>query len=156
MKALFRLTNTVGAKAVLALIVACQTAATNQAELAASKKEFLLAQAGFKVKTVTTPKQQQHVSQLAVGRVSAVKYKGKLYYVYPTTKKDQIYVANQSQFDAYKKALAAQKASGRAQQGQQQMAGYVDVSEETAGPHHIEVEEFDSFGPMGVESLGNW
>jgi hypothetical protein len=36
------------------------------------------------------------------------------------------------------------------------MAGSPDLIEETEGPHHIEVEEFDSFGPMGVESLGNW
>jgi hypothetical protein len=156
MKKLSRLTSIISAMAALVLVAGCQTVATNQAELAASKKEFLLAQAGFKVKTVTTPKQQQHVSQLAVGRVSAVNYKGKLYYVYPTAKKDQIYFATQAQFNAYKKALAAQKASGPAQQGQEQMAGYVDLSEETAGPHHIEVEEFDSFGPMGVESLGNW
>src|SRR5205807_642459 len=43
------LTNIASAAAVLALMVACQTATTNQAELAASKKEFLLAQSGFKV-----------------------------------------------------------------------------------------------------------
>jgi hypothetical protein len=45
--------------AALLLMVACQTVATNDAELVASKKEFLLAQSGFKVITVTTPKQQQ-------------------------------------------------------------------------------------------------
>jgi hypothetical protein len=153
MKKLLTLTSIISSVAVLVLAAGCQTVATNQAELAASKKEFLLAQTGFKVKTVTTPMQQQHVSQLAVGRVSAVKYQGKLYYVYPTAKKDQIYVGNQAQFNAYKKALQAQTAS---QQAQQQMAGSPDLIEETAGPHHIEVEEFDSFGPMGVESLGNW
>jgi hypothetical protein len=153
MKKLLTLTSIISSVAVFVLAAGCQTVATNQAELAASKKEFLLAQTGFKVKTVTTPMQQQHVSQLAVGRVSAVKYQGKLYYVYPTAKKDQIYVGNQAQFNAYKKALQAQTAS---QQAQQQMAGSPDLIEETAGPHHIEVEEFDSFGPMGVESLGNW
>lgn len=31
-----------------------------------------------------------------------------------------------------------------------------DITEETAGPHHVEVEQFDSFGPMGVQHLGNW
>jgi ABC-type amino acid transport substrate-binding protein len=51
---------------------ACQTVATNDAELAASRKEFLLAQSGFKVVTVTTPKQQQAINALAQYRVSAV------------------------------------------------------------------------------------
>ena len=41
--------------AALVLMTACQTVAVNDAELAASKKEFLLAQSGFKVITVTTP-----------------------------------------------------------------------------------------------------
>ena len=135
--------------AVLALIAACQTVATNNAEIAASKKQNLLARAGFKFITVTTPKQQQAVSQLAQGRVSAVKYNGKLYYVFPTTKKDQIFVGRQKQYNAYKQALAAQ-------QGQQQMAGTPTLVTETAGPNHIEVEQFDGFGPMGTQQLGNW
>jgi hypothetical protein len=96
---------------VLALIAACQTVTTNNAELAASKKEFLLAQSGFRVITVTTPKQQQAINGLAQYRVSAVKYNGKLYYVFPTATKDKIYVGKQKQFNAYKKALAAQQPS---------------------------------------------
>src|SRR5437870_10703965 len=107
MKKLLTLTSIASAIAVLALITACQTATTNQAELTASKKEFLLAQSGFKVITVTTPKQQQAINGLAQYRVSAVKYQGKLYYVFPTATKDKIYVGKQKQFDAYKKALAA-------------------------------------------------
>ncbi|PYJ91688.1 MAG: hypothetical protein DME62_15075, partial [Verrucomicrobia bacterium] len=59
---------------ILALITACQTTGTSQSAVA--QKEALLTQAGFKSKTVTTPKQQQQVSQLAVDRVSAVKYQG--------------------------------------------------------------------------------
>ncbi len=107
MKKLLTLTSIVSAMAILALVAGCQTMATNSSEIASSKKENLLAQAGFKTKTVTTPKQQQRVSQLAQGRVSAVKYNGKLYYVYPTGKKDQIYVGKQAQFNAYKQALQA-------------------------------------------------
>ena len=42
-----------------------------------AQKEALLAQSGFKVITVTTPKQQQAMSGLAQGRVSAVKYNKK-------------------------------------------------------------------------------
>src|SRR5262247_2309240 len=148
MKQLSTLRNVVGATAALALIAACQTVATNDAELAASRKEFLLAQSGFKVITVTTPKQQEAVNGLAQYRVSAVKYNGKLYYVFPTAKKDKIYVGKQKQFDAYKQALAGQ-------QGQQQMTGTPVFTEETAGPNHIEVDQFQGFGPVDVFTWGN-
>src|SRR5437588_12470536 len=120
MKKLLTLTGIVSAMAILALVAGSQTVATNQAELATSKKENLLTQAGFKAKTVTTPKQQQQVSLLAVDRVSAVKYQGKLYYVFPTAKKDQILVGKQAQFDAYKQALRAKQAGQQPQQANQQ------------------------------------
>ena len=110
------LTSIAGIGAVLILVAACQTVATNNAELAASRKEFLLAQSGFKVITVTTPKQQQAINGLAQYRVSAVKYNGKLYYVFPTATKDKIYVGRQKQFNAYKQALAAQQARQSASQ----------------------------------------
>src|SRR5216110_414752 len=123
MKKLYTLTSIASTIAIIALITACQTAATNNAELTASKKEFLLAQSGFKVITVTTPKQQEAINGLPQYRVSAVKYNGKLYYVFPTGTKDKIYVGKQKQFNTYKSALAAQKtsqpASQQAQPGQQ-------------------------------------
>jgi hypothetical protein len=147
--------------AALALMSACQTVATNDAELVASKKEFLLAQSGFKVITVTTPKQQQAINGLAQYRVSAVKYNGKLYYVFPTATKDKIYVGKQKQFNAYKQALAArqesQPGSQQAQPGQQLIAGQsLMPTLETAGPNHIEVQQFGGFGPMGTAALGDW
>jgi len=146
--------------AALALMSACQTVATNNAELAASRKEFLLAQSGFKVITVTTPKQQQAINGLAQYRISAVKYNGKLYYVFPTATKDKIYVGRQKQFNAYKSALAAQQTnqlgSQQPQPGQQLMNPPPTMTYETAGPQHIEVEQFDGFGPMGTASLGDW
>jgi len=148
MKKLLTLTSIASSVAVLALIAACQTVATNNAEIAASKKENLLAQAGFKVITVTTPKQQQAINGLAQYRVSAVTYKGKLYYVFPTATKDKIYVGKQAQFNAYKQALAVQPAAQKAQQQQQMLQGSPVWVGETAGPRHIEVEEFDGFGPI--------
>jgi hypothetical protein len=148
MKKLFTLTSIAGALTILALITACQTATTNNAEIVASRKENLLAQSGFKYITVTTPKQQQSVSQLAQGRVTAVKYNGKLYYVYPTAQKDKIYVGRQKQYNAYKQAVATQL--------QQQTAAQPVFVTETAGPEHIEVDQFQGFGPMGVQSLGDW
>ena len=141
--------------AALALMAASQTVATNDAELAASRKEFLLAQSGFKVITVTTPKQQQAINGLAQYRVSAVKYNGKLYYVFPTATKDKIYVGKQKQYNAYRKALAASQPAA-SQPGQQLMNPAPTMQYETAGPHHIDVNQFNGFGPMGTAALGNW
>jgi hypothetical protein len=56
------------------------------------------------------------VANLTVGRVTAVKYKGKLFYVFPTGTKDKIYYGHQTQFNAYKHALAAAYASHPAAQ----------------------------------------
>jgi hypothetical protein len=146
MKKLLTLTGIASIGAVLALLPACETTGGSQAVV---QKESLLSQSGFKVITVTTPKQQQAVSGLAQGRCSAVTYNGKLYYVYPTGTKDKVYVGRQKQYNAYKQALAAQ-------QGQQQMAATPVFTQETAGLNNIEVEQFQGFGPMGVQSLGNW
>ena len=89
-----------------------------------------------------------------------MKYNGKLYYVFPTATKDKIYVGKQKQYDIYKKALGAQQGSQpagqRAQPGQQLINPAPTMTYETAGPQHIEVEQFDGFGPMGTASLGDW
>jgi crotonobetainyl-CoA:carnitine CoA-transferase CaiB-like acyl-CoA transferase len=152
MKKLLTLAGIAGIGAVLALLAACQTTGTSQTVV---QKESLLSQSGFKVKTVTTPKQQQRVSQLPPNVVSAVKYQGKLYYVYPTAKKDQIYVGKQAQYNAYKQALKAkiisqqpQQANQTAQQQQQMLQGSPVWSGETAGPRHVQVQVFDGFGPL--------
>jgi crotonobetainyl-CoA:carnitine CoA-transferase CaiB-like acyl-CoA transferase len=156
MKKLLTLTGIAGIGAVLALLAACQTTGTSSV---VAQKESLLSQSGFKVITVTDPKQQQAVSGLAQGRCSAVHYNGKLYYVFPTATKDKIYVGRQKQFNAYKQALAAQPGhpASVAQQGQSQMAGQsLMPTLETAGPNHIEIQQFGGFGPMGVNALGDW
>src|SRR5215468_10115466 len=143
MKKRLTLTSIAGIGALLALIAACQSTGTSQPAVA--QKETLLTQAGFKVVTVTTPKQQQAITGLAQNRCSAVKYNGKLYYVFPTATKDRIYVGNQAKFNAYKKVLAAQQtaaaapqASWNAQQQQEMLHGSPTMVGETAGPHHIE------------------
>ena len=148
MKKLLTLTSVLSAIAALTFVTGCASTGTTTAA-ASPKKESMLQQSGFKTITVTTPKQQQAVSNLAQGRCSAVKYNGKLYYVYPTAQKDRVYVGRQKQYNAYKQALAAQ-------QGQQQMAATPVFAQETAGLNNIEVEQFQGFGPMGVQSLGNW
>jgi hypothetical protein len=144
---------------VLALLAACQTTGTTNV---IAQKEALLTQSGFKVITVTTPQQQQAVAGLAQGRVTAVTYNKKTYYVFPTGTKDKIYVGKQAQFNRYKQALASAYASHpaaqtAAAQGQSQMAGQsLMPTLETAGQHNIEVQQFGGFGPMGVNALGDW
>jgi len=157
MKKLLTLT---GIGAALALLAACQTT-TGTGDVMA-QKEALLTQSGFRTITVTTPAQQQAVSRLTVGRVTAVKYKGKTFYVFPTGTKDKIYYGHQTQFNAYKHAIASAYASHpaaqqAAAQGQGQMAGQsLMPTLETAGQHNIEVQQFGGFGPMGVNALGDW
>jgi len=161
MKKLLILTNIAIAMAALVLITACET--TGGSQSVSAQKEALLAQSGFKVITVTTPAQQQAVNGLTMGRVSAVKYNGKLYYVYPTGTKDRVYVGKQQQYNAYKQGLTAHAAAHPAshpsmnQMGEAQMAGQsLEPTLETAGPNHIEVQQFGGFGPMGVNALGDW
>ena len=109
MKKLLTLTGITGIGAVLALLAACQTTGTSDDVIA--QKEALLTQSGFRTITVTTPTQQQAVANLTPGRVTAVKYKGKTFYVFPTGTKDKIYYGHQKQFNAYKQALATAYAS---------------------------------------------
>jgi hypothetical protein len=77
MRKLLTLTSIATSEAVLVLMAACQTTGSSQSVIA--QKEAFLSQSGFRVITVTTPKQQQAVNGLAMGRVSAVKYNGKLF-----------------------------------------------------------------------------
>jgi hypothetical protein len=158
MKKLLTLTGIAGIGAVLALLAACQTTGTSDV---VAQKEALLAQSGFRTMTVTAPKQQQAVSQLTVGRVTAVHYNGKLVYVFPTGTKDKIYYGHQKQFNAYKHALATayagHPATAQAQPGQSMIAGQsLMPTLETAGPHNVEVQQFGGFGPMGTAALGDW
>jgi hypothetical protein len=147
MKKLLTLTGIVSSGAVLILMAACQT--TTSTGRASTQNEALLAQSGFRVITVTTPRQQQAVNGLPQGTVSAVKYKGRLFYVYPTGTKDRIYVGRQKQMNAYEQALAAQQA-------QQTTNPQPTMTYQGHGPHQIVAEEFDGFGPMGTAQLGDW
>jgi hypothetical protein len=112
----------------------------------------LLAQSGFKTVTVTTPQQQAAVARLTVGQVSPVTYHGKRYYVYPTTTKDKIYVGKEKHANAYNKAVAAQQS----QSGQNNMNPAPTMTYQGHGQHQIVAQEFDGFGPMGVNAMGDW
>ena len=150
MKNLFTLTSIVNIGAVLALLTACETTGTGQS--ATAKNEALLTQSGFKTVAVTTPKQQQAVSKLPQGTVSPVKYHGKTYYVYPTASNDKIYVGKQTHVNAAKQAVAAQQT----QPGYSNMNPAPTMTFQGHGQHGVVAEEFDGFGPMGVNALGDW
>jgi hypothetical protein len=122
----------------LGLMWGCQSTAVGPN--AAAQKENLLARSGFRTKTVTTPKQQQRVSALPAGKVSTVGYKGKLYYAYPTATKDRILVGNQTQYNAYKQALAAYGVTTSP-----------DFVKETHGPHRVLIQQFDGLVPWGSD-----
>ena len=147
MKNLITLTSTVTIGAALALLTACQTTTSTTAQ-----NEALLTQSGFKPITVTTPKQHAAVSKLPQGTVSAVKYQGKTYYVYPTAAKDKIYVGKQAHVNTARKAVAAQQA----QAAQNSMNPPPTMTFQGHGQHGVVAEEFDGFGPMGVNALGDW
>ena len=136
MKKTLLVTNILVAVLSLGLMLGCQSTAVGPSR--ASQKENLLVRAGFKAKAVTTPKQQQRVSALPVGKVSTVSYKGKLYYVYPTATKDRILVGNQAQYNTYKQSVVAY--------GLTTSPAFVDV---THGPHPVLIQQFDGFGPLG-------
>jgi hypothetical protein len=120
----------------LVLMLGCQSTAVGPG--AETQKENLLVRAGFKAKTVTTPKQQQQMSALPPGQVSIVGYKGKSYYVYPTATKDRILVGNQTQYNVYKQSVVAY--------GLTTSPSFVDV---THGQHRVLIQHFDGFGPLG-------
>jgi long-subunit acyl-CoA synthetase (AMP-forming) len=153
MKKLFTLTSIINIGAVLALLTACQTTSTTSNT---AQTEALLAQSGFKIITVTTPKQQQAVTGLPDNKVSAVKYNGKLFYVFPTAQNDRVYVGKQKQFDAFKRAAVAQQTNQQAQPGQSTMNPAPTMTFQGAGPEHIVAEQFDGFGPMGTAAMGDW
>jgi len=128
----------------VAVILGVGTATTLLAGGSATK-ERLLAQSGFRLKTVTTQRQREQVESLPEGQVSAIMYQHKLYYVYRTTQKDQVLIGKQQQFDSYKQAIASAENTSRVQQ---EMQDRPDMVLEGAGPNHVRIQEFDGFGPM--------
>ena len=150
MKVLSLVRDMAGATVAVALITACQSTGSSQA--GSAQQEAFLVQSGFKTFTVTTPQQQAAVSKLPVGQVSPVTYKGKRYYVYPTSTKDKIYVGKEKQATAYNKAVAAQQS----QPGYNNMNPAPTMTYQGHGQHQIVAQEFDGFGPMGVNAMGDW
>ncbi len=122
---------------------------------ASPQKEQLLTQAGFKGKTVTAPTQQQQLSTLSQNKVSVVKYHGKIYYVYPGSSRNQVYVGNKAQYQAYKQMWQAERAKiAQSNQANSIVNPQPMMVEETAGPNPILIKEYAGFGPLLPEAGG--
>jgi len=93
-----------GVIALLGLLGACATTPS-------PRVENVLLSAGFKAKVATTAKQRQELQTLPEGKISAVRQKGKTFYIYPDVPHNQIYVGNKAQYEAYKQLAAQQPTS---------------------------------------------
>jgi hypothetical protein len=90
--------------ALFSVLGACATTPSPRAE-------NVLLSAGFKAKVATTAKQRQELQTLPEGKISAVRQKGKTFYIYPDPSHNQIYVGKKAQYEAYEKLAAHQPTS---------------------------------------------
>jgi hypothetical protein len=113
--------------ALLTLLGACATAPSPRAE-------NVLLSAGFKAKVATTAKQRQELQTLPEGKISAVRQKGKTFYIYPDAPHNQIYVGNKAQYQACKNLVAQQP----------------------TGPGPIQFEDYTPGGNFTVREFYGW
>ena len=85
--------------ALLALAVGCTSAAV--------QTESLLASAGFRARTPSTPRQQQHFKTLTPDKMMTVHRNGKTYHVYADPVQNRLYIGNQAQFQNYQQLRKA-------------------------------------------------
>ena len=93
----------------LALVTGSTGCATSKDKQAAQQKENMLQAAGFRTIPATTPDQQQMLRTLPADRVSAVRRKGQVYFVYPVPARNLLYVGNDSQYLACQQAARVSK-----------------------------------------------
>ena len=94
----------ISAAALLMIVAGC---ATTPAE----HTEKLLAQSGFKAVPAKAASQQQQMHTLPPARISLVKRKGHIYYVYPDHARNILYVGHKAQYQAYQIAAQDQRLS---------------------------------------------
>lgn len=105
--------------------------------IATPNAENLLLSAGFKAKVATTAKQRQELKTLPEGKVSPVSQNEKTFYIYPDATRNQIYVGNDGQYQAYQNLIA--KARGSAKP---------IVNTDSVRGNPIKMRKFDGFGPL--------
>jgi len=87
--------------ALVALAAGCTTSGTGPLSSAAAQTESLLASAGFRARTPSTPRQQQHFKTLTPDKMMTVHRNGKTYHVYADPVQNRLYIGNQAQFQRY-------------------------------------------------------
>jgi hypothetical protein len=103
---------------VVAMLVAAFTAD------ASPQPTNLLLSAGFKAKVATTAKQRQELKTLPEGRVSPVTQKGKTFYIYSDAPRNEIYVGNKAQYQAYENLIGQQSDSARPIKAEDSVHGF--------------------------------
>ena len=88
----------------VALVAGLTGCVTSKAKQISQQTENLLQAAGFKVIPASTPDQQQMLKTLPADRVSAIRRKGQVYFVYPVHARNLLYVGTNSQYLAYQQA----------------------------------------------------
>jgi hypothetical protein len=104
MRNLSRLLGPVASLALVACLIGCTT---SKQKHAVQQKEQMLQTAGFKLKTATTADQRQMLEVLPADRVSAVRSRGEVYFVYPVRSRNAFYVGKNQQYLAYQQAAQA-------------------------------------------------
>ena len=104
---------------------------------ASPQPESLLLRAGFKAKVATTAKQRQELKTLPEGKVSPVTQNEKTFYIYPDATRNQIYVGNEGQYQAYQNLITKARGSARP-----------IVNTDSVRGNPIKVRKFDGFGPL--------
>ena len=93
--------------ALVALAAGCTTSGTGPLSSAAAQTESLLASAGFRARTPSTPRQQQHFKTLTPDKMMTVHRNGKTYHVYADPVQNRLYIGNQAQFQMYQQLRKA-------------------------------------------------
>jgi len=107
MQVIFTRISRMGVMALLALAVGCTTPGAGPVSSAAAQTESLLMSAGFRTRTPSTPRQQQHFKTLTPDKIMTVHRNGKTYYVYADPVQNQLYIGNQAQFQRYQQLRKA-------------------------------------------------
>ena len=97
------------ALAALAMASGVTGCATSKQKQTVQQKEDMLQAAGFKLIPATTPDQQQMLKTLPNDRISAVRRKGQVYFVFPARSQDALYVGQNAQYLAYQQAAQITK-----------------------------------------------
>jgi hypothetical protein len=72
-------------------------------------KETFLTTAGFKVVSVTTPKQEQKLKSLPADKITMVQRNGKTYYVFPDVAHHRIFLGTPNEYQNYRQIVADNK-----------------------------------------------